>query len=204
MERKINWLFFDLGSTLIDERECYRQRILKMINGTGVTYDEFFSVMMEYFRQGKKGDKLAAKQYGFELPPWESKYEILYPDTKGCLERLSQNYRLGVIANQNLGTMERLKKFGIDKYFDVVIASAEEGFAKPDPAIFRLALERAQCHPENAAMIGDRLDNDIVPAKRLGFTTVRIMRGFGQFAIPSCEEETPDFTVRDLNETFSR
>ena len=49
--------------------------------------------------------------------------------------------------------------FGILKYFNLVVASAEEGVAKPDKRIFEIALERAGCAPEEAFMIGDRIDN---------------------------------------------
>ncbi len=197
---EIKWLFFDLGSTLIDESECYRQRVLSMISGTNVSYDKFFEEMMFFYKQGKKGDFLAAKKYGFSLPVWKSECEILYPDTACSLAELHEKYSLGIIANQLPGTSERLRSFGIDRYFDVVVASAEEGIAKPDPQIFRLALSRAQCKPGQAVMIGDRLDNDIAPAKRLGMTTVRIMRGFGRFAVPACPEEFPDDTVSSLRE----
>jgi FMN phosphatase YigB (HAD superfamily) len=51
-----------------------------------------------------------------------------------------------------------------------------------------MALENAECKPENAVMIGDRLDNDIYPAKKLGFKTVHILRGFGRVQIPKSEE----------------
>ena len=56
----------------------------------------------------------------------------------------------------------------------IVIASAEEGVSKPDRRIFEIALERSGCKPENAVMIGDRIDNDIVPAKQLGMKTIWI------------------------------
>ncbi len=196
----INWIFFDLGSTIIDESECYRQRVLKMIQNSNVSYDEFYSVMMSYYCQGQKGDKLAAKEFGFRLTVWESKYESLFPDAPTCLEMLSKEYRLGIIANQVPGTKDRLRKFRIDRYFDIVIASAEEGMAKPDPEIFRLALSRAGCSPEQAVMTGDRLDNDISPANLLGFTTVRMMRGFGKYSSPVRADEFPDYTVNDMNE----
>ncbi|MBR4040277.1 MAG: HAD-IA family hydrolase, partial [Clostridia bacterium] len=58
------------------------------------------------------------------------------------------------------------------KYIDIVVASAEEGVAKPDKRIFEIALERADCKRSEAAMIGDRLDNDIVPANELGMYTI--------------------------------
>ena len=111
MKHRVRWIFFDLGSTLIDESECYRQRILRMSEGTGVSFDELFTVMTEQFRRGEKGDKKAAEQFGFALPRWMCEYEMLYPDAAECLERLSERYRLGVIANQLPGTAERLKKF---------------------------------------------------------------------------------------------
>ena len=200
MKHRVGWIFFDLASTLIDESECDRQGILRMSEGTGVSFDELFTVMTEQFRRGEKGDKKAAEQFGFALPRWMCEYEMLYPDAAECLERLSERYRLGVIANQLPGTAERLKKFGIDGFFDVVIASAEEGIAKPDQAIFRLALDRAGCAPQEAAMVGDRPDNDIAPANSLGMTTIRIMRGFSQYAMPRSAVETPDFTIQHLKE----
>lgn len=50
---------------------------------------------------------------GVKLPKWESQYERLYEDTKACLKKLSGIYKIGVIANQSLGTCERLQNFGI-------------------------------------------------------------------------------------------
>ncbi len=52
----------------------------------------------------------------------------------------------------------------------------------------------------NAVMIGDRLDNDIIPVKRAGLKTVWMRQGFGGMAIPLTEEETPDCSVNDLRE----
>ena len=63
-------------------------------------------------------------------------------------------------------------------YISNCLCSFELGLEKPDPAIFQLALERARCSPSQAVMIGDRLDNDIRPARLLGWKTIRIMQGF--------------------------
>ena len=93
-----------------------------------------------------------------------------------------------------------MKKYGLSQYLDLVIASAEEGTEKPDLRIFELALKRANCLPENAVMIGDRLDNDIIPAKKTGLKTIWIRQGFGGMAAPLTEEETPDHCVNDLIE----
>ena len=86
------------------------------------------------------------------------------------------------------------------KYIDLVVASAEEGVAKPDLRIFRIALERAACKPEEAVMVGDRIDNDIIPAKKLGMKTVWIKQGFGGYAELKTVEEQPDYIVNTLAE----
>lgn len=86
------------------------------------------------------------------------------------------------------------------KYIDLVIASAEEGVAKPDKRIFELALERSNCEPEHAVMVGDRIDNDIVPAKQMGMGTIWIKQGFGKYWVLSGEEEQPEYTADSLKE----
>lgn len=77
---------------------------------------------------------------------------------------LYEKYKLGIITNQVAGTQERIDNWGIGKFFDVVVASAETGCAKPDLKIFSMALDKAGCEPADAVMVGDRLDNDIIPA----------------------------------------
>jgi FMN phosphatase YigB (HAD superfamily) len=51
------------------------------------------------------------------------------------------------------------------------------GISKPDPAIFRHALTLLGTEPERAAFVGDSLDRDIEPAKRLGMMTIWIATG---------------------------
>ena len=124
-----------------------------------------------------------------------------FEDCESTLSELERKgYRLGVIANQVPGTKARLDAWGIGKHFEVIAASAEAGIAKPDPGIFLHALKLADCRPENAVMVGDRLDNDIRPAKRLGMRTIRIRKGIAALAVPACAEETPDHTVNNLGE----
>lgn len=138
-----------------------------------------------------------------ELPKWESQYEKLYTDSEDCLKRLSRNYEIGIIANQPLGTSERLENLGVRKYIDLVIASAEEGVSKPDRRIFEIALERSGCKPENAVMIGDRIDNDIVPAKQLGMKTIWIKQGFGSLWTVMEESEKADIEVNNLSDILN-
>jgi len=86
------------------------------------------------------------------------------------------------------------------KYISLVIASAEEGVAKPDKEIFLRALSRAECPPENAFMIGDRLDNDIEPAKKLGMKTIWVKQGFSIYQQPMNEFQKADYVVDRLQD----
>lgn len=200
IQQTSQWLFFDVGSTLVNENKAYEARIKTAIAGKDISYQEFYDKMLSYFRKNKKGDLEALSFYGLDRPAWRTDLETLYPQTKEILEQLVQEYKLGIIANQLPGLEERLKDFGILDYFDAIFSSADLGLAKPNPAIFRLALQKSNCLPHQAIMIGDRLDNDIVPAKRIGMKTIWIKQGFSRLAQVKNLEERADWTVEKLTD----
>lgn len=193
------WLFFDVGSTLVDETECYNHRIKDAIAGTDVTFEQFNEKRISFAKQNLKGDIEAIKFFGLTKTPWHTEDEKPYPEAENVLKALSERgYKIGIIANQSLGTQSRLENWGLMKYIQLVIASAEEGFAKPDKEIFLRALSRAECPPENAVMIGDRLDNDIEPAKKLGMKTIWLKQGFSVYQQPMNEFQRADYVVDRL------
>lgn len=201
----VKYLFFDLGSTLIDERECYKMRFREVVEGTAISAYEFEKKVIEFAKQGLKGYHEAVQYFGLKLPPWHKEAEKPYPCTKAVLEYLTaKGYRLGVIANQSAGTKERLLSWGLLQYFDVVLSSAEEGASKPDAEIFRRALALAECSPEDAAMVGDRLDNDIVPAAKLGMKTVWVRQGLCGLASVTKFGQQPDIIIDSIEEIIKR
>lgn len=197
---KIRWLFFDVGSTLVDESKVYEGRMRKAAELAGVSYEYVCETAMAFYKENKKGDLETMKLLGVEKPEWRFEDEILFGDTDECLKKLSRKYKIGVIANQLPGTAGRLEKFGILKYIDLVIASAEEGVSKPDKRIFEIALERSGCKPENAIMVGDRIDNDIVPAKQIGMKTIWVKQGFGGLWKVTSENEKADYEADNLSD----
>lgn len=190
--QEIQWLFFDIGSTLVDEEKAYEARIKTAISGKKISYQLFYDKMLSYFKENKKGDLEALNFYGLERPAWRTDLETLYPQTKEILEQLGQEYKLGIIANQLPCLEERLKDFGILDYFDAIFSSADLG----------LALQKTNCLPHQAIMIGDRLDNDIVPAKRIGMKTIWIKQGFSRLAQVKNLEERADWTVEKLTDVL--
>ena len=197
---KIKWIFFDIGSTLVDESAVYENRIKEITQGNNIDKNEFVAKVIECAQTSPKPIVSAAEDYGVKVPAWRHDLEVLYPDTKEVLQRLSQKYKIGIIANQDFGTEQRLTDFNVHQYINLVIASAEEGVAKPDLRIFQIALARADCKPEEAVMVGDRIDNDIIPANKIGMTTMWIKQGFGSYAEPKTVEEQSDYIVNSLAE----
>ena len=188
----VQWVFFDVGSTLVDESKVYEERMKEVAKTASVSYEYVYQTALEFYKENKKGDLETIKLLNVKKPEWS--------ETEECLRKLSEKYNIGVIANQSLGTEKRLKAFGILQYIHLVIASAEEGVAKPDKRIFEIALNRAICKPQHAVMVGDRIDNDIIPAKALGMKTIWIKQGFGKYWKISTESEKADYEVDNLSE----
>ena len=197
----VKWIFFDIGSTLIDEDEAYDHRPRQMIAGTNITFQEFDDMRIALARQGFDGNSAAVKHFGLTKTPWHSEDEAPYSDAQSTLKALrSKGYNLGIIANQKLGTAERLENWGLRQYFDVIAASAELGCAKPDKEIFEKALELAGCAAQESVMIGDRLDNDIIPAKAVGMKTVWVRNGLAKYQDTGLGESVADYQIGSLSE----
>ena len=196
---KPKWIFFDMGSTLIDESKAYARRMKEMLENTNVTEAQYNTVRLEYARQGYYGDAKAREQFGLIRPPWHSEDESPFEEAEYTLSVLqSRKYRLGVIANQFPGAAARLERWGLKQYFDVLALSDELGISKPNPDIFLWAMGQAGCHGREAVMVGDRPDNDLGPAKMLGMTTVRVMKGRAVFQAPRSGEEKPDYSIASV------
>lgn len=202
--KNIKWIFFDVGSTLIDETEAYDHRARDMIKGTQITFEQFDKKRIAFARQGLDGNSAAIEFFGLKKTPWHSEDELLYPDAISTLSTLCEKgYRLGIIANQNLGLNERLADFEISKFFDIVVSSAEVGCSKPDRKIFEWALSLAGCKAEECLMVGDRLDNDMAPAKAVGMKTVWIRNGLARYQTYELGKDIADRQIGSLSELLS-
>ncbi len=196
----MKWIFFDLGATLVDESDVYKSRCEYAIRQLNIDPAEFMNRVYEEAKISPTPIRTAAKAYGVVLPEWDSSLEKLYEGAFDIVSYLYGKYKLGIIANQSLGTQERIDNWGIGKFFDVVMASAEAGCAKPDLKIFSMALDKAGCKPADAVMVGDRLDNDIIPAKKLGMKTIWVRQGYAIYQSIDDESKRPDHIVDSINE----
>ncbi|HFU4495025.1 HAD family hydrolase [Streptococcus parasuis] len=202
----IEWIFFDLGSTLLDEEAAYGYYIDKCVKkleslDIEVSSDSYKKKMVEYAH--KSLDPIRATWQSFASteprPLWTNEGLSLYPETIDALEKLSQNYQLGIIANQSATVRALLEEWGVESYFQLIILSEEVGLSKPDSTIFKLALQKANTTAIRIIYVGDRYDNDIVPAKSLGMRAVRILTGMGKFAVEDMEWKS-DWQLHSIQE----
>jgi|SRR5690348_13119806 len=84
------------------------------------------------------------------------------------LERLASRYRMAVVSNFTGNLDPCLEDLGLRRFFGVRLDSAVVGIRKPDPRIFRLALERLGVGADRAWMIGDNIEADVRAAARVG------------------------------------
>ena len=101
----------------------------------------------------------------------------LFPDVEETIARLqAAGLLLGVVSNFEAWLEQLLESLGIAPSFDVRVISGVEGMEKPDPAIFRLALDRAGVAPQESVYVGDNPAFDTRPAEHLGMLGVLIDR----------------------------
>lgn len=205
-----------MGGTFIDERAAWEDRIRRtaaandipvVVDGT-LTYgtndivrksNRFREEMERAAAQNLPEYPTAMQKFGIRYKePWSFERERLYEGTEQVLQRLHERYRLGVIANQPENARQRLERFGVLKYFDHLTISGEIGFSKPSPTIFRETLRMTGAAAENCFMVGDKLTNDIAPAKALGFHTVWIRQEYGGRNRITDDSMSPDFTVDSI------
>ena len=215
----LRWVFFDLGGTLLDDLPFHDYIYGTMLSmfaerGYRVTMDEFVSMrdllvkkrvpvlgsLIEHFTGKESLVKPLMEALMSRIEGKGPELQSPFPESQQVLEKVSERYKLGVIANQEIGIHDLLNKVGWNRVFDVIVISDEVQLWKPDARIFQLALDEADCKPSEAVMVGDRIDNDVTPAKRLGMKTVRFRWGIFGPQEAASEEEKPDLEILSLSD----
>jgi putative hydrolase of the HAD superfamily len=101
----------------------------------------------------------------------------VYPDAVPTLRELHERgLRLVAVSNWDCSLPAVLGRCGLGGLLDGAVSSAVAGARKPDPAIFRQALELAGCGPEEALHVGDTAEEDVEGARAAGIRPLLIDR----------------------------
>ena len=186
--------FWDIKSTIINaeinSRKWIEDRIKKKIEWG--TFDDFLEIRNElikknpsldydlgllrkkmiayhtqkYFKHEKDLDEFIEEAYSFFL---EERHKVeFFNDVITVLEKLSLNYKLGVLTNGNAD----IKKLGIDYMFDFSVSSMDVKSNKPDQGHFVKAKELSQINFHNTLHVGDHPVNDVYGARELGINVM--------------------------------
>ena len=242
----IKWIFFDIGNVILDDDPAmafFYYEIYQAIqqNGRNVTLDELLaarerSILVE--RNGKHyqaimqrflGDgtwQKVDKRIKRRLAKNWAELSPIMPGIIPVIQKLAEKFNLGIIANQPREVVPILEKLGLLQYFQVHGISQIVGKSKPHPDFFKWALDQANCNPDEAIMIGDRVDNDVKPARSIGIKTIwlplpvdkkgyqpktdferryfeSLERASASRLQPRDESETPDGIAEDFDEIVS-
>lgn len=110
----------------------------------------------------------------------------------GTMELLAQlhadNIKIGIVTNNIVSEqVEKLAVLGLTDFVDVMVTAEETGVTKPNPLMFTLALERLGVTAEEAAMVGDSWQSDVLGAREAGIRRI--------FWLNRYREECPDITL---------
>jgi FMN phosphatase YigB (HAD superfamily) len=167
-------VFFDIGETLVNETRAWTRAAERL----GVPPLTLFGVLGGLIerREPHVGvlDLLGIERSSWSWPGYGP--DDFYPDAFPCLRALREDgYVLGLVGNQPESCETFLRDAQLD--VDCIASSASWGVAKPSLEFFRRVIETAGCAPHEVAYVGDRVDNDVVPAADAGMVAVFIRRG---------------------------
>jgi FMN phosphatase YigB (HAD superfamily) len=199
-------VFFDIGETLVDETRFWES----WADWLRVPRLTFMGVLGGLI-QGGQDHRRAFELLGVDLdqeraarvaagdPPHLDPSD-LYPDVRPTLERLrADGYLVGVAGNQPALSEGFLR--GLELRVDVLTTSGSLGAEKPSVEFFYLLAGLADVDPAEAVYVGDRLDNDVLPAKEAGMKAIFIRRGpWGYLHSTRPEVELADARIESLDE----
>ena len=178
----IRLVVFDVGETLVDETRMWGE----WADWLGVGRLAFFAALgaviagrrhhREVYELVRPGIDIAAERAARGDRMTRIEARDLYPDAVPTLTRLrAAGYGIGLAGNQPADAEVQIRGLGLA--VDFVASSARWGVEKPDPLFFQRIVAESGAAPDEIAHVGDRLDNDVLPARAAGMTAIFIRRG---------------------------
>ncbi|MBV9593017.1 MAG: HAD-IA family hydrolase [Actinobacteria bacterium] len=194
----IRAVFFDVDDTLVDF-DAASKAALRRIFGVEFDVHTWDTLAREYYPRYTSGElgfeaMRSARMAHFlrtlgrpdvdaaelEARRWADMPEhfVLFDDVRPCLDAVrAAGYLIGAITNNEPDHQwDKLRRVGLDRAFDAVVISGAAGVAKPDPAIFKIALGEVGVEAPAAVHVGDNLDADVRGAAGAGLAAVWLNR----------------------------
>jgi putative hydrolase of the HAD superfamily len=145
--------------------------------------------------QGAAAPADAAGFLAAEFAATRRSRQRLMPGAKELLSELSANHSIALLTNGAPDLQrEKIAASGLEPFFQAIAVSGEHGIGKPKPEIFHKLLSDLGVSPEEAVMVGNSLERDILGARNAGIPSIWIR-------VPGSEEQAevaPDHTITAL------
>jgi HAD superfamily hydrolase (TIGR01509 family) len=215
----IEWIFFDVGGVLADESEflTVRQKynletiryfqpettpedILSVWSQASEMLGDLDENVIQIALKDKSKISKAIKLMNKKKSESPKYYDLLKirPEAIEVIPQLAKKYKLGIMANQNIQAREKLKEAGLLAYFQNTDVSIDHKLSKPDPKFFKKIFEITKANPYKSVIIDDSLERGLMPAKKLGMTTIwyRLNRN-------NLSQEIVDFSINSLKDLLN-
>ena len=145
----------------------------------------------------RRADEALADQLSASYYAHRDRDPALFEDTVPCLDALRPRYRLGLLSNGS-----RLPEtIGLGGYFESVVFAQDHRAAKPETRLFEICQQELGLPPQACVLVGDHPLNDVVGAKRAGWSAVWIDRsGGGAYTPPDGCAEAPDAVITSFDQ----
>lgn len=214
---EIDWVFFDIGGVLLDNAffEKWRNETLVSIlqkHEPSISLEKVLAILPQ--ASGMIGnlesnildllldDETARIKAQEEMRErWQNEVSYLEQspirtDAVGVVKSLSENYRLGIIANQPSEVKATLNAGGLLQYFSHTGISKDYNLHKPDARLFEMVLKETGADPRRSVMIDDNIERGLDPARSLGMKTV-------WFKLTEREPSSVDWIIYSLSDLLN-
>jgi HAD superfamily hydrolase (TIGR01549 family) len=179
----IRAVFFDIGETLIDETRSW-SALAVALGIPPFTLIGVLGGLISERRDHREVFDILCPDLGWDgvVAVLDKQVdcgfarEDLYPDVVPCLRRLkSGGYFVGIAGNQPVEREGALHAMELP--VDFIATSGGWGIKKPAPAFFQKIVAVAGCEAHEVVYVGDRVDNDVLPAADAGMVPIHLVRG---------------------------
>lgn len=209
--KSVKAIIFDLGNTLMHIPREFDEELLSAELLTGLTEDVVRTIAYRICNvyRGLSPDQFLAKL--LEAPEirarcnaetaarlaeiWYRSVEMAVPssDAHSVLENLkSSGFHLALVSNTTPFSSIIIDRLLLQPYFETIVFSCNVGYLKPDPRIFKVALEALGTQPEETCVIGDKIRTDILGGQILGAKTVLLET---RLSTPLVGEQIPTHAI---------
>lgn len=213
----IKAVLFDLDGTLLDRdrsvedfiadqyerlnkwlghipKNLYMTRFIELDSRGYVWKDKVYQQLVTEFQ-------ITGVDWSYLLQDYKNNFKnhcIPFPNLHHMLGELkSNNIILGIITNgYGQFQMDNINTLGIEAYFETILVSEWEGIRKPDPQIFKRALNQLNVTPDQSVFVGDHPVNDVKAAQNAGMKSM--WKRDSQW-----DQVEADFIVTDLSDVVT-